>query len=151
MTVHHLMLFLHVLGVTVWVGGMAFAWGCLRPAAMQLPPAQRLPLWVASFSRFFPLVWAAVALIALSGIFMLLETGFARAPRAWHAMLLTGAVMMGVFASIWFGPWVRLQRAVRVEDWASGAVALNAIRQRVAFNLALGVVTIAVATLGLGL
>jgi uncharacterized membrane protein len=82
---------------------------------------------------------------------MLLEVGFARAPRAWHAMLFTGAVMIAVFASIWFGPWVRLRRAVREEAWAGAAVALDTIRQRVAFNLALGVLTIAVATLGLGL
>ncbi|THF63473.1 CopD family protein [Pseudothauera rhizosphaerae] len=151
MSVHHLMLFLHVLGVAVWVGGMAFAWGCLRPAAAQLAPAQRLPLWAATFARFFPLVWAAVALIGLSGLFMLIERGFAGAPRAWHVMLLTGLVMIAVFAGIWLGPWQRLQRAVRVEDWASGAVALNTIRQRVGFNLALGVATIAIATLGLGL
>ncbi len=151
MSLHHLMLFLHVLGVAVWVGGMAFAWGCLRPAALALPPAQRLPLWAASLARFFPLVWAAIALILLSGFYMLFEVGFAGAPRAWHVMLLTGLVMVAVFASIWFGPWRRLLHAVQREDWAVAALALGAIRQRVGFNLALGILTIAIATLGLGL
>lgn len=151
MTFHHLMLFVHLAGVVVWIGGMAFAYLCLRPAAMALPPAQRLPLWTAVFARFFPLVWIAVAFIAASGIAMLLERGFAGAPRAWHAMLITGGIMIGVFIALWVGPWRALREAVGREDWAAGAVALNRIRQRVGFNLALGFVTIAVATLGLGL
>ncbi len=151
MTYHHLMLFLHVVGVVVWVGGMAFAYLCLRPAASALPPAQRLPLWAAVFARFFPLVWISVALIGVSGLGMLLEVGFAGAPRAWHVMMVTGAVMIVVFVSLWVDPWRTLRGAVAREDWAAGAVALNRIRQRVGFNLVLGMVTIAIATLGLGL
>lgn len=150
MTLHHLMLFLHVLGVAIWVGGMAFAWGCLRPAAMQLAPAQRLPLWAGVLARFFTLVWVAIALILVSGVGMLLEVGMAQAPKAWHVMLLTGLVMIAVFVSIWFGPWQALRAAVAREAWAPAAVAMNRIRSRVAFNLALGIATIAVATLGLG-
>lgn len=151
MKIHHLMLFLHLVGVVIWVGGMAFAYLCLRPAATQLPPVQRFPLWAGVLSRFFPLVWLAVALIVLSGGWMLYETGFARAPIAWHLMLVTGAVMIAVFVAIWFGPWRGLRGAVAAEDWAAGSVAMNRIRQRVGFNLALGFVTIAIATLGLGL
>ncbi len=151
MTLHHFMLFIHVVAVAVWIGGMAFAWACLRPAAAALPPAQRLPLWVAVLGRFFTLVWAAIAVLLASGTAMLVEVGFSRAPPAWHAMTFTGLVMIGVFVSIWVGPWAALRTAVRVEDWARGAMAMNRIRQRVGFNLALGFVTIAVATLGLGL
>lgn len=151
MTFHHLMLFLHLLGVVVWVGGMAFAYLCLRPAATALPTAQRLPLWDDVFARFFPLVWIAVALIVGTGAGMLHEVGFARAPKSWHLMLVTGAVMIAVFVSVWFGPWRALRAAVAGENWAAGAVALNRIRQRVGFNLALGIVTIAIATLGLAL
>lgn len=150
MNLHSLMLFLHVLGVVAWVGGMAFAWGCLRPAALILPPQQRLPLWAGALGRFFILVWAAIALILLSGFHMLFEVGLAGAPKAWHAMLVSGLVMVAVFVSIWFGPWQRLQRAVAGEEWAAGAQALNLIRQRVGFNLALGLATIAIATLGPG-
>ncbi|MCK9258563.1 MAG: CopD family protein [Azoarcus sp.] len=151
MTSHHLMLFLHVCGVVVWVGGMAFAWFCLRPAAMQLPPDRRLGLWAGVFRSFFPMVWVSIALILVSGVGMLIETGFTRAPVAWHVMLLTGLVMIGVFASIWFGPWRTMQRAVDAEDWARAAVAMNTIRQRVGFNLGLGLLTTGIATLGLGI
>lgn len=149
MTYHHLMLCLHVLGIVVWVGGMSFAHFCLRPALASVPPATRLALMAAVLARFFPLVWVSVLLVFASGIAMLLEVGFAGAPVAWHLMLVTGSIMIAVFAAIWFGPWRVLRDAARGEDWARAAVALNLIRQRVAFNLALGVVTIAIATLGL--
>ncbi|MBR0565243.1 CopD family protein [Azoarcus sp. L1K30] len=151
MTAHHLMLFLHLCGVIVWVGGMVFAWGCLRPAALQLAPDKRLSLWAGVLQTFFRMVWVSIALIMLSGIAMLVEVGFARAPIAWHMMLLTGMVMIGVFISIWFGPWRALQEAVGAENWARAAVAMNTIRQRVGFNLGLGLLTTALATLGLGL
>lgn len=150
MTFQHLTLFLHLLGVIVWVGGMAFAYLCLRPAAAGLAPSQRLALWVAVFARFFPLVWASVALILFSGLTTMLRFGFDSVPGAWHWMMAVGLVMMAVFAWIWFGPWRALRSAVAAEDWARGAQALNRIRQRVAFNLGLGIVTLAIATLGLG-
>lgn len=149
MTAHHLALFLHLVGVVTWVGGMAFAYLCLRPAAGMLPPAQRLALWAGVFERFFRLVWISIALILLSGLGMLAAVGFANAPKAWHLMLLIGLAMIGIFVSLWFGAWPRLQQAVKTEDWARGAAALNTIRQRVAINLSLGVANIAIATLGL--
>ena len=36
MTLHHLMLCVHLAGVIVWVGGMSFAHLCLRPASLAL-------------------------------------------------------------------------------------------------------------------
>lgn len=150
MRIHAIWLFIHLLGVIVWVGGMAFAHLCLRPALAALAPPQRLALMRQVLGRFFPLVWGALAGILVSGAAMLLAVGMAHAPGAWHLMLLTGLVMGGVFLSIWFGPWRRLDRAVAGEDWAAGALALNVIRQRVGFNLILGILTVAVATLGLG-
>lgn len=149
MSLQHLGLFLHLAGAILWVGGMAFAHFCLRPAALALPPAQRLPLWLGVLSRFFALVWVAIALLLISGFAKLGSVGFGAAPAAWHVMMLTGLIMVGVFFAIWFGPWSAFKRAVAAEDWAAGAVALNRIRQRVIINLVLGVVTVAVATLGL--
>ena len=49
-----ILLFVHLLGAIAWVGGMFFAYFCLRPAAMEvLDPPRRLPLWSATFARFF--------------------------------------------------------------------------------------------------
>ncbi len=149
MKLHHFLLFVHLVGVVTWVGGMAFAHFCLRPAALALPPAQRLGLWRAVLGRFFPVVWVSIAAIVVSGFAMLLEVGFAQAPLAWHVMAAIGLLMAGIFASIWFGPWRALQQAVAAESWAQGAQALNLIRQRVTLNLALGAFTVALATLGL--
>jgi uncharacterized membrane protein len=135
MTLHHLMLFVHLAGVIVWVGGMSFAHFCLRPASLALPPPQRL----------------ALAAIVGSGFAMLLAVGFAQAPLAWHAMAGIGLVMAAIFASIWFGPWKALQQAVALESWAQGAQALNQIRQRVTTNLLLGAFVVALASLGLAI
>jgi len=149
MKLHHVLLLLHLAGVIVWVGGMSFAIFCLRPAAAELPPAERLGLWSRVFGRFFPIVWVAVAAIIISGFSMLAGVGFAQAPRAWHVMAGVGLVMAVVFANIWFGPWRTLQQAVAAGSWAQGAQALNLIRQRVTLNLALGGLNVVLATLGL--
>ena len=149
MKLHHVFLFVHLAGVIVWVGGMNFALFCLRPAAAELSPAERLGLWCHVFRRFFPMVWVALTVIVASGFTMLLEVGFAQAPKAWHAMAGVGLVMAAVFVNLWFGPWRALQQAVAAGNWAQGAPALNAIRQRVALNLALGALNVALATLGL--
>lgn len=144
------MIFLHVISVVVWVGGMFFAYMALRPAAAELlQPPQRLPLWAGTFRRFFPWVWLAVALILASGLHMLFAMGgFSGAPLYVHAMLAIGVAMMLIFAHVFFAPYGRLRRAVGAQDWKAGGAALGQIRMLVGINLALGLVTISVATLG---
>lgn len=145
----HFLLFVHLLGVIVWVGGMAFAYLCLRPAATSLKPPARLTLWADVLARFFPLVWISVVAIIGSGVAMLLNTGFARAPEAWHVMFAVGLAMAGIYIYVWFVPWRRLRNAVAQQDWPNGAAALGRIRQGVAVNLVLGTLNVAVATIGL--
>ena len=149
MNMQGVLLMLHLSSVVVWLGGMFFAYVCLRPTAMELlePPA-RLRLWRGVFSRFFTWVWWAVSLIAGSGLIMLVQHGFANAPRGWHLMLASGTVMIVIYVYVATGPFKALQRAVDAEDWKAGAAALNRIRQWVATNLILGLITIAFATLG---
>lgn len=149
MELKSLLLFAHILSVAVWVGGMFFAYVCLRPvAATLLPPPQRLPLWRGVFDRFLNWVWAAVALILASGLAMILEVGFKSAPLHWHVMFLLGLVMMIIFAHVYFAPYRKLCRAVDAQDWLAGGAALAQIRKLVGLNLSLGLVNIAVATLG---
>lgn len=151
MNFHHLMFFLHELGVVVWMGGMAFIYLCLYPATSRMAPAPRLTLWAAVLLRFFRLSWAAVVLILLSGIAVFSYRGYASAPIAWHAMSMTGTIMIVVYFLQWCGPWRNLRTAVLREDWASAAVQLNAVLRWIGFNLGLGMVTIALATLGLAM
>jgi uncharacterized membrane protein len=142
-------LFFHLLGVAVWVGGMFFAYFCLRPAAGSLlDPPQRLRLWAGVFSRFFPWVWASVAVILASGVYMFYLVGEQYAPIYVYVMAVAGIVMMLIFAHVWFAPYARLRRAVGAEDWPAGAKALAQIRVMVGVNLTIGLLIITAATLG---
>ncbi|HYD76048.1 CopD family protein [Ramlibacter sp.] len=140
------LLFLHLAGAMVWVGGMVFAYFCLRPAAAQvLEPPQRLTLWARTFGRFFPLVGVAIALILLSGFTLLLQVGFAAAPVGWHAMMTLGLLMSGLYAYIVLVPYTALQRYCEAAAWPAAAATLNRIRQLVALNLVLAALTVAAA------
>ncbi len=144
-----LSLFLHVLSVVVWVGGMFFAYMALRPvAASVLEPPQRLTLWAGVFGKFFPWVWAAVALILLSGLHMLSLIGGSGVPHYAFAMLVLGAVMMLIFGHVFFSPYRKLKRAVAEQDWKAGGGALAQIRRLIGINLVIGLVTISVVFLG---
>lgn len=143
-----LLLFLHLVAVVVWVGGMFFAYLCLRPvAATALEPQQRLALWAGVLGRFFPWVWLAVVLILGSGMTIMASVGW-HVPVQWHLMLTLGIIMMLIFAHLYFAPYPRLRRSVAAADWPRAAAALNQIRIMVGVNLALGMSTIAIATLG---
>ena len=146
------LLFLHVLGVVVWVGGMFFAYMVLRPASAQtLEAPERLPLWNGALRRFFSWVWISLVLILVSGIGMIVHLGgFARVGFYVHTMLAVGIVMMLIFAHVFFAPYARLKRYVAAREWQAAGAALNQIRLLVATNLVLGLITIALATLGKG-
>lgn len=145
----HLLLLLHLLAAISWIGGMFFAYFCLRPAAADvLQPPQRLPLWVAAFARFLPVTAGAVTLIAISGIGLFVPVGFHAAPAGWHAMLGLGVVMAGVFLFVWLSLFPQLRAQVAASAWPAAAQVLNRIRQLVALNLALGVCVVIAAVAG---
>lgn len=144
-----LSLFLHVLSVVVWVGGMFFAYMALRPvAAGVLEPPQRLILWAGVFDKFFLWVWVSVVLILATGLHMLAAFGGVSAPLYTLAMLVLGVAMMLIFAHVFFSPYKKLKRAVGEQDWKAGAVALGQIRKLIGINLSLGLLTIAVVFFG---
>ena len=143
---------LHVLSVVVWVGGMFFAYMALRPvAASVLEPPLRLRLWAGVFGKFFPWVWASVALILLTGLYMLMKMGGASAPHYAMSMLVLGVVMMLIFAHVFFAPYKKLKRAVSEQNWKAGGAALAQIRMLIGINLSIGLLTIAVVFVGRGL
>lgn len=148
---HALLLFLHLAGAIVWIGGMAFAHFALRPAAVQLlePPA-RLTLMAGTLGRFFRLVGASIVALLVSGGALLAPVGFARAPLGWHVMLAAGLVMTGVFLFIVTRPWPALRSAVAAQQWPVAARALDTIRRLVLVNLGLGSIAVAAATLARG-
>jgi uncharacterized membrane protein len=135
---------LHALAAVAWVGGMFFAYLVLRPSAGPLEPRLRLALWQRVFSRFFPWVWASIAVLLASGYAMLFLRfgGFKGASLHIHIMQAIGILMMLLFLHLFFAPWRRFSRAVDAGNFDSAAVSLNQIRRIVAINLVLGLVTI---------
>jgi uncharacterized membrane protein len=141
-----LLIFVHLSSVIIWVGGMFFAYFCLRPAAVQLlDPPKRLPLWAATFKLFLRYAAYAVALVVLSGFAMFLQSGFKYAPLGWHIMMTLGLVMAGVFVHVYAVLYPRLRRHCEAGEWPLAATALNKIRQMVALNLLLSLCTVAAA------
>jgi uncharacterized membrane protein len=145
---NRLLILLHLLAVIVWIGGMFFAHVCLRPvAAAQLPPPQRLPLLAAILGRFFVVVGGALVLLWGSGLVRFAQVGAAVSAN-WLAMAGIAAVMTAILALIVFRFHRPMVAAVAASDWPRAGAAMNTIRQLVLTNLLLGVLTVAVAVLG---
>lgn len=146
----NLLLAVHILAAVFWVGGMAFAYTILRPAAGPLEPPARLPLWRRVFARFLP--WVAVAIVALliSGFWMIfiIFGSMAAAPTYVNVMLGVGILMMLLYLHLLFAPWKRFRRAVDASLWPDAAKALHQIRMLVGINTVLGVIVIVVGGTG---
>lgn len=165
MRLYALMVFLHVLAVVVWVGGMFLMHYAVRPVAVaQLPPAQRLPLLAEVLGRFFRWVALSVIVVLATGVAMIFGIGAAAgaaeagkgafgegmrlAHASVHLMFGLGLLMSLVFAFIRWVPYPRLRAALAAQQLPAAAGHLDLIRRLVAVNLVLGVLTIAAATLG---
>lgn len=141
-----LLLFLHLSGAIAWIGGMFFAYFCLRPAAAEvLEPPRRLLLLSATFARFLPYMAVAVVVILASGFALLLQVGFRQAPVGWHAMTALGLPMAAVFAYVYLALFPKLRAGCAAADWPAAAQAHNGIRRLVALNLFLGACTVVAA------
>ena len=145
-----LLIALHILAAVVWVGGMFFAYMVLRPSAGPLPPETRLGLWRSVFGKFFPWVWASIAVLLASGYGMIFGYlgGFAGAGLHVHIMQAIGIVMMLLFLHLYFAPWRRFGNGVEAGDFPGAAKHLDQIRRIVAINLLLGLTTIIVGASG---
>ena len=141
---------IHVLSAVVWVGGMFFALLVLRPAAGPLEPAVRLALWRRVFARFFPAVGVAVlALLATGHAMILVELGgFAGIEFSVHLMQGTGVLMALIFLVLLVGPYRAFLKALDSGVLPAAGRAIERIRWMIAVNLALGIVTIVIATTG---
>ena len=136
---------LHVLAAIVWVGGMFFAYVCLRPVAVKLlEPPLRLRLWIGTFQRFFLFVWLAVVLLPVTGWYMADRSygGIVSAPIAVLFMAGIGTLMILLYLHVFFAPYRRLRRCVAAGDFKTGAQQLASIRRIIGINTLLGVVVV---------
>lgn len=142
---------LHVLGATIWVGGLFFAHVCLRPAAReQLDTVPLRALAIAVFERFLKWVGAAAVLLPLTGAWLALERHGPLMAWPWHVqvMLAGGAAMIGVYFQLAFALLPRLRAAFHGARAEEAGQWLGRIRRRVALNLGLGLAVVAVASGG---
>ncbi len=136
-------LVLHLLFAVIWVGGMFFAWICLRPATSTLDAPTRLKLWADALGKFFPWVLFAVIVMLFSGFYMIHALGGMRHVSPYvHMMLGLGIVMMLMFLHVFFAPFKKLKRGVAASDFELAAKSLNQIRLLVGINLLLGVIVL---------
>jgi len=137
----------HVLAAVIWVGGMFFAYVVLRPSLAALEPPQRVALHRQVFRRFFLVVWHAMPLQLITGLWILFAYygGFEGVEWPIHAMFTLGVIMAAVFVMIFFGPYRRFRAAA---DPAVIVPTLDSIRRWIGVNLVLGLVTIVIAILG---
>ena len=144
------LLALHLLSAVFWVGGMAFAYWVLRPAAGPLDPPLRLALWRRVFEKFLPWVGIAIVVLLGSGYAMLAKYfgGFASAPTYINVMQGLGILMVLLYLHLFFAPWKRFRRALDQGALPDAGKALNQIRQIVAINLALGIIVLIVGGTG---
>ena len=140
-----LVLAVHLLAMTAWVGGLAYTLLILRPSLGLLDATPRISVHLQALRRFFRLVWHVMPISLLTGWAMLIgkEGGFAHAPWFVNAMQGTAILMTAVFLWIFFGPYRRLRRAIRPQPQM-----FDAVRSLITTNLALGIATVTVASLG---
>ncbi len=142
---------IHLLSVLIWVGGMFFAYMVLRPAAVEiLEPPQRLRLWDSVFRRFFNWVWFAIGVLLISGFYLIyLYGGMAYVAYHVHAMLALGLLMMVIYGYVFFACYKPFSLHVSNQGWKAAGELLGKIRKLVAVNLALGLLTVSVAMIGM--
>jgi uncharacterized membrane protein len=141
---------LHVLAAVLWVGGMFFAYICLRPAAGGLDATHRLALWRGVFDRFLPWVWAAIIVLFTTGYYLVFELydGFAIAGLPVMLMHTLALVMTVLFLILYFRPYRAFGAALDDGDAVAAAAALDRIRRIIAINLPLGLLTVMIGSSG---
>ncbi|MBL1273020.1 MAG: CopD family protein [Oceanospirillales bacterium] len=138
---------LHALSAVVWVGGMFFAYMALRPAVVEVVEASRRGgLWCQTLTRFFRWVWLAIALLLVTGYWMIFNVFGGMAGAGWHVhvMQALGLIMMLLFFHVYFAPFRRLKHAVAEKNPEQGARCVGQIRRLVGINLIIGLVVVVI-------
>ena len=141
------LLAVHLLGVVLWVGGLAFALLVLAPAAAVLEAGPRVALAGRVYKRFFLILWHAMPLLLLTGYAMVFGYlgGFKGVAWPVHVMHLFGLIMAAVFVYTFFGPWAAMRAAQTAGDQTKLVAGVGRIRLLLRINLVLGLVTVVVA------
>jgi len=139
----------HALFATIWVGGMFFAYTCLRPTLATVDAKLRTALWAQVLHRFFGFVFVAIIVLLGTGLHLIRALGgMAHVGTHVHIMLGLGIVMMLLALHVYFSPLRRLKLAVAAGDVPEAGRRLGQIRLFVGINLLLGLIVVLVASGG---
>ncbi|MBF0124673.1 MAG: CopD family protein [Magnetococcales bacterium] len=144
------LLAIHLLAVVIWVGGMFFAHFMLRPSANDLELESRVLLWSRVLRRFFAVVWGVVLVLPVTGYAMILLylDGLAGQPLHIHLMQGMAWTMIALFVYLYTGPYRRMQWMVGQLLFPEAGLYLGRIRTVVTINMAIGIMTVVVASAG---
>lgn len=141
------LLFVHLAGVIVWVGGMFFAALCLHPSLAALAGKDRAVLMSGTLQRFLRYVTVAVVLIWASGLSMLAAAGVSPMPIGWHLMIGIGLVMTLIFAYLYLALFRPASQAIERGEMTLVPALFGRIRTLVLVNLTLGALAVAAVTI----
>ncbi len=91
------MVFLHVWGVLIAVGGMHYVMGVLAPTAKKIGTPESAAFVAAATSKFRLFVWVSIVLLILSGLHLMMANHLLRSERA-PLLLLKIALAVIVFS-----------------------------------------------------
>jgi len=114
------LLFLHILGVVFWAGGVFVNTLVLMPSMGAISPPERGKLMGAFVKRFGPLAWGALAIVGISGLILtnglIGLSGLFSFDSSYSNILLTKIVLVivmvlnGLYISFVLGPKVAAPR-----------------------------------------
>ena len=138
-----LILALHLLCITYWVGGAIF---CLqsRRTTRLLEAQQASTVLLQTYGRFLKALCHVVPLAVLTGIALIIHAG-TYLPWPFHLMALCGVVMIGIFLSMLFGPLKAARRAIRPQPQL-----FTTLHRRAALMAIIGIIAIIAGALGGG-
>lgn len=113
---------LHLVAVTVWIGGLIFLLGVLRGT-----PTETNTRFVEAAMRFRPVVWSAMAIVILTGVYRIIQVGGMKAlPVVVHIKIALALVMVVISLGTTLGLLPKLaanpQSSPKVYVWANTAV-----------------------------
>lgn len=132
-----IVLALHILSMTYWVGGGAYAALAGRSSLALLDTAQRQNVLLQLYSRYYRGLWHVIPLSLLTGWLLAIHIGgFAALPWTVNVMQLIGIIMAAIFLSAVFGPLRAARRAIRPQP-----TVFATIHTRIVVMVALGAIT----------
>ncbi|HAT50120.1 MAG: hypothetical protein HQL07_16330 [Nitrospirae bacterium] len=141
---------IHLISAIIWVGGMFFAHGMLRPAMENLDLPARVRLWENVLGRFFSWIWVIVFSLPATGYWMIFHElgGFQSVGLYIIIMQILGFSMISIFLWVYFVPFCKMKRMVKEELFPEAGMCMLKIRRLVFINLTLGSIVSTLAAVG---